>query len=132
VCAAGDPLAIAASARIVVADIVAGLPLANARHLIYGSEHLCAIAAGLSERTGRDYRQVLKGFGVPTVFRMKLPLEWVNEHDLGQLVDLLHEWIPWVRRNRTRQASTSLFGRAARCRPTASCRISIQAASSIP
>jgi hypothetical protein len=69
-------------------------------YLIYGSEHLCAIAAGLSELTGRDYRQVLKEFGVPTVFRMKLPLEWVNEHELGQLVQLLHEWIPWVRRKR--------------------------------
>jgi hypothetical protein len=66
-------------------------------YLIYGSEYLCGVAAGLSQRTGRDYRQVLKECGVPTIFRMRLPFEWISERDLEQFVQLLYEYIPAMR-----------------------------------
>jgi hypothetical protein len=69
-------------------------------YLIYGSEYLCGIAAGLSQRTGRDYRQVLKEFGVPTIFRMRLPFEWISERDLEQFVQVLYDWIPAMRLRR--------------------------------
>lgn len=43
-------------------------------YLIYGSEHLCGIAASLSGPTSRDYRQALKGFGTPTMFTVRVPI----------------------------------------------------------
>lgn len=60
--------------------------------LAYGSERLCAIAAGLNSPYSRDYRQVLKLFGVPTLFRIALPLEYVHASDLSELVEAVsHE-----------------------------------------
>lgn len=68
-------------------------------YLIYGSEHICAIAAQLS-RNGRDYRQVLKRFGKPTIFKIALPLKTVSPSDFAEFVDLVHESLPRVRSGR--------------------------------
>lgn len=65
-------------------------------YLIYGSEHVCAIAAQLS-RNGRDYRQVLKRVGTPTVFKIALPLEFISESDLSELAHLVQESLPKLR-----------------------------------
>lgn len=59
-------------------------------YLIYGSEYLCGLAAGLTTVHGRDYRQVLKRFGIPTVFRLRLPFEAISESDASQLAQVLH------------------------------------------
>ena len=61
-------------------------------YLIYGSEHICGIAASLTRRGGRDYRQVLKRFGIPTVFRLAIPYESIPKLQLEQLADHLSEW----------------------------------------
>lgn len=45
-------------------------------YLLYGSEYLIAIAAHLGN--GRDYRQVLKRFGQPTVFVCDVPLKMIH------------------------------------------------------
>jgi hypothetical protein len=66
-------------------------------YLIYGSEHICGIATGLSRNTATDYRQALKQFGIPTIFKLSLPLDMCEESDLKDLSELLCEWIPHVR-----------------------------------
>jgi hypothetical protein len=66
-------------------------------YLIYGSEHICGIAAQLSRNNTQDYRQVLKRFGRPTVFQFSLPLNQVDESDLIELGELLHDCIRDVR-----------------------------------
>lgn len=45
-------------------------------YLLYGSEYVIAIAAHLGD--GRDYRQVLKRFGQPTVFVCDVPLAMIH------------------------------------------------------
>lgn len=69
-------------------------------YLIYGSEFICAIAAGLSRTSARDYRQVLKRWGTPTIFRLKLPLGAISESDRNQFVEALSQQVPHVRRRR--------------------------------
>jgi len=66
-------------------------------YLIYGSEHICGIAAQLSRNGSRDYRQVLKRFGTPTIFRLSLPTSQVSESDMIELCELLHDCIRDVR-----------------------------------
>jgi len=58
-------------------------------YLIYGSEHICGIAASLSRNRIRDYRQVLKQFGKPTILKLLLRLSFATESDLGELGELL-------------------------------------------
>jgi hypothetical protein len=64
-------------------------------YLIYGSEYLCGLAAGLSAH--RDYRQVLKRRGIPTIFRLRLQFGMVSDSDLTAFADLLYEHIPVIR-----------------------------------
>jgi hypothetical protein len=69
-------------------------------YLIYGSEHICGIAAKLGRNRPRDYRQVLKRFGIPTILRLSLPLEMIEESDLLELADRLRESVPRIRAGR--------------------------------
>jgi hypothetical protein len=69
-------------------------------YLIYGSEHVCGIAASLTRNGLRDYRQVLKQFGRPTIFTISLPINTASEADLLEFAELLHEWVPRVRARR--------------------------------
>jgi hypothetical protein len=75
--------------------------LSGAGHyLIYGSEHVCGIAASLTRRFGRDYRQVLKRFGTPTIFECRLPFELVSSGDLDQFLEVAVAQEPTSRRKR--------------------------------
>jgi hypothetical protein len=62
-------------------------------YLLYGSEFLCGVAAHLPPP--RDWRQVLKEFGRPTVFACDVPLDymgfnWVADF-AGQAIETLFE-----------------------------------------
>jgi len=74
-----------------------GLFREAAHYLIYGSESLCGLAAGLTTAASRDYRQVLKQRGTPTLFRLQLPFEFIGERDLAEFVQLVYHAIPSVR-----------------------------------
>lgn len=69
-------------------------------YLIYGSERICGIAAQLGRNRIKDYRQVLKRFGIPTIFRISLPLAMIAESDLLELADVVREWVPRIRAGR--------------------------------
>lgn len=60
-------------------------------YMIYGSEHICGIAAALSRGRTQDYRQVLKRFGIPTVFRIVIPMCNIQGCDLDELVEEIFE-----------------------------------------
>ena len=49
-------------------------------YLLYGGEYLIALAAHLG--CARDYRQVLQGFGRPTMFICDVPLRLIGSHTL--------------------------------------------------
>lgn len=53
-------------------------------YLIYGSEYLQAIAAGLHARYGPRPRQLLRHRGIPTVFEVDLPISMVSEGVLAE------------------------------------------------
>lgn len=78
----------------------AHLVTAAGHYLIYGSEFLCGIAAALGGPHGRDYRQVLKRFGVPTVFRLRLPFVAVSKGDFAAFVDAVHHRLSQPRDDR--------------------------------
>jgi hypothetical protein len=63
----------------------------SGHYLIYGSEHICGIAASLMRKGGRDYRQILKRFGTPTIFRVELPVGFVPREQIDQLAHHLGE-----------------------------------------
>jgi hypothetical protein len=54
-------------------------------YLIYGSEYICGIAAKLCRKYGGDYRQILKRFGIPTVFGVSLPIDDVGDQGVQSL-----------------------------------------------
>lgn len=57
--------------------------IAQAGHyMLYGSEYVTAVAAHL--QGGRDYRQVLKNSGQPTLFVCDVPLELISESILRE------------------------------------------------
>lgn len=70
-------------------------------YLLYGSEYVIGIAAGLTRRYGHDYRQFLKSLGKPTVFEVELPSDWLSDEDRSYLAkcmsaaaldgDIVHE-----------------------------------------
>jgi hypothetical protein len=70
-------------------------------YLIYGSEHVCGIAAKLCREYGRDYQQVLKRYGTPTVFRISLPMCDVAHREVQSLAECLHKVIWESRKQRT-------------------------------
>jgi hypothetical protein len=50
-----------------------------AHYMLYGSEFITGVAAGLWAQHGPDYRQELKTIGRPTVFVCDVPLCWMPE-----------------------------------------------------
>lgn len=57
--------------------------ISQARHyLLYGSEYLIAIAAHLPKK--RDYRQVLKAFGNPTMFVCDVPFRLIPDSMISE------------------------------------------------
>jgi len=71
----------------------------SGHYMIYGSEHLCGIAALLSRENGFDYRQVLKRFGAPTLIRFRLPQSSISQQQIDELAQCLRETI-WEERRR--------------------------------
>jgi hypothetical protein len=67
-------------------------------YLIYGSESLCGIAASLNRYGGRDYHQVLKLIGTPTLFRLRLQFDAISRPQLRWLVEAIRANIVGVRR----------------------------------
>lgn len=60
-------------------------------YFIYGSEFLCGIGAQLSKNSSRDYRQVLKNIGTPTLFELHVPTDALPETQLTDLITHLLE-----------------------------------------
>jgi len=56
------------------------------------------LRASLHRASGRDYQQVLKRFGIPTVFRLKLPFDKISESDLKSFAQEVHKQLPSARR----------------------------------
>jgi hypothetical protein len=69
----------------------------SGHYLIYGSEHICGIAAGLSGTGIKEYRQVLKR---PTIFKLSLPFTLIDDADFAELAEVVHQWVPRVRAGR--------------------------------
>jgi hypothetical protein len=66
-------------------------------YLIYGSEHICGLAARLQHIKGPDYRQILKRWGIPTIFRLAVPLSIVPEYFVKDLADTVRGCLARVR-----------------------------------
>ena len=76
--------------------------LEHASHyLIYGSERMCAIAAALSDIELRDYRQILKRHGRPTLLHVALDWERITESDLEALARLVSANLTRIRAQET-------------------------------
>lgn len=73
----------------------------SGHYLIYGSEHICGIAANLMQSSAPDYRQVLKRFGQPTVFKLFLRFELIEERDLNELCIVLSKNTEIAKRGKT-------------------------------
>jgi len=56
-------------------------------YLLYGSEYVCGIAATLTrfQFGAYDYRQLLKNYGIPTVFTCNIPFQLIREGTLLEL-----------------------------------------------
>lgn len=83
-------------------------------YLIYGSEYICAIAAGLQciKGNGYDYQQHLRRNGRPTVFVCQLPIDRINLSDRKALVAALVDEIssdPSFKRKRSSLCDFSFF-----------------------
>ncbi len=89
------------------------VPVLDAReisghYLIYGSEHICGIAASMVRQVGLDCRQSLKRFGTPTVFRVALPREIIPKSQLRELAGHLREY-GWEMRKASTYHDQTLF-----------------------
>lgn len=62
-----------------------------AHYMLYGSENIVGIAARLDGY--RDYRQVLKKFGTPTVFVCDIPLELIEHYTLQEFAGIALEMV---------------------------------------
>lgn len=83
-------------------------------YLIYGSEYICAIAAGLQGTKGADYdyQQHLRRNGRPTVFVCHLPIDRITLSDRKVLVAALVDEIasdPSFKRSRSSLCDFSFF-----------------------
>ena len=65
-------------------------------YLIYGSERITAIAAALTGRTGRNYQKTLMRFGIPTVFRLTLPISQITYSDFEEFIRNIIVELPYV------------------------------------
>jgi hypothetical protein len=63
-------------------------------YLIYGSEYMSCLALRLKPESYYDYRAHLRTIGIPTIFRIKLPLRMVDDDDLRCLYSVaVRHWI---------------------------------------
>lgn len=72
----------------------------DGHYLIYGSEYVMAVAAGLTRRRGRDYQRCLRGVGTPTVFACDVPLSLLPAPEIRHLCSTLLEGLVDHRRRR--------------------------------
>lgn len=72
----------------------------SGHYLIYGSEHICGLAASMIIDAGFDCRQILKSFGTPTVFRIELARDLIPENQLVEFAEHVLEAC-WDTRKRT-------------------------------
>lgn len=78
-------------------------------YLIYGSERLCAIAAALNDNGIRDYRQILKRYGKPTLLHVALRWEQMAESDLQALARTTSENLAKIRQQEKLPISFTAF-----------------------
>lgn len=71
----------------------------SGHYMIYGSEHICGIAASMVREAGFDCREILKRFGTPTLFRVCLPREIIPDEQLKDLADYMRT-VVWETRKR--------------------------------
>jgi len=95
-------------------SIFAGLDrdhlLAHCGHyMIYGSERLCAIAAALGDDRTRDYRQILKRYGKPTLFHVALRWEQMTESDVEALARITSENLSKIRQQKRLSIAFTAF-----------------------
>jgi hypothetical protein len=83
-------------------------------YMLYGSEYLICIAAHLGG--SRDYRQILKARGVPTLFICDVPLDFIGEQTLqefaGEALELVFQELldgPQFRRDKYRGAGFCIY-----------------------
>lgn len=62
-----------------------------AHYMLYGSEFVTGVAAGLRDLHGRDYRQDLKTIGRPTVLVCDVPLLWLPRRFLYEYAGMAVE-----------------------------------------
>ena len=72
----------------------------DGQYLIYGSEYVMAVAAGLTRRKGRDYQRCLRGVGTPTVFACDVPISRLPVQEVRYLCGTLLEGLLDHRRRR--------------------------------
>lgn len=77
-------------------------------YMLYGSERICAIAAQLSINA-KDYRQVLKRFGKPTILHVALDWEQMTESDLCGFTKKIHKHLRYMRQGTTLPESFFTF-----------------------
>jgi hypothetical protein len=76
-------------------------------YLIYGSEYLQWIASELTRTTGVKCMEILRNIGVPTVFACEIPLPWIHEERVGNLlVELITFTVLWPYVNGQERPST--------------------------
>ncbi len=62
-------------------------------YLLYGSEYVIAVGAEISREAGMDCRQLLKTIGTPTLFRIRLPINYIHKNDIMELAaDISNMW----------------------------------------
>lgn len=75
-------------------------------YLIYGSEYLSCLALGLKPESNYDYRSHLRTIGIPTIYKIKLPINMVHDDDLRCLYnDGIRHWIYNYLHNRLQSSS---------------------------
>lgn len=78
----------------------------SGHYLIYGSEYLSCLALGLKPEYKYDYRSHLRTIGVPTIYKIKLPIHMVHDDDLRCLYNVgIRCWIYNYLHNREDNAS---------------------------
>jgi hypothetical protein len=63
-------------------------------YLIYGSEYLSCLALRLKPESKYDYRSHLRTIGIPTIYKIKIPISMVHDDDLRCLYNVgVRHWI---------------------------------------
>lgn len=71
-------------------------------YLIYGSEYLGGLATFLQQQVDHDFKAELRKFGVPTIFKVKMPVTAFSGSELRELAsEALRNWACNIAHNRT-------------------------------